>query len=389
MTAGPGVWKVPMHIRGVLESGSLRDFLQWVKRLPGPVQLMFSPGFLETRLVFDVQRVLHLESTAPRGILGQFLVRQRYLTPEQLQEARTIQRSTGDFLIHIILRRRWLSPEELEGALRDRVVDLLLSYRMIPDVTFDVRPIGTEAEEREVPAWRGVAVDAILEQLDRREPRWQAYLDAYPAMSRTVFKMVEGNDPKSDESIDPLIYQVYRVVDGRRSILEIAQMLGELEFDVLRAAAELHQRGVIVPAGEQIPEIIGVQSEPDVDEMIETVLDKLRRGDIEGAANLLNYLEKLYSGFAEKMEHLRQLVSQKLRDHYMKIYPPGAIPRLNVSVEELERYHLDPMLGFMLSRIDGRQPIEVLQNLIPVHEGRFYQMLKTLVDLGLVTIESG
>ena len=376
-----------MHIRGVLESGSLRDFLQWVKRLPGPIQLMFSPGFLETRLVFDIQRVLHLESTAPRGILGQFLVRQRYLTPEQLQEARTLQRSTGDFLIHVILRRRWLSPEELEGALRDRVVDLLLSYRMIPDVTFDVRPIAAEDEVRELPAWRGVAVDAILEQLERSEPRWQAYLDAYPAMSRTVFAIVEGVDPRPDESADPLIYQVYRVVDGRRSILEIAQMLGELEFDVLHAAAELHHQGVIVPAGEQIPEVIGVQSEPGVDEMIETVLEKLRRGDIEGAANLLNYLEKLYSGFAEKMEHLRQLVSQKLRNHYMKIYPPDAIPRLKVSSDELERYHLDPMLGFMLSRIDGRQPIEVLQNLIPVHEGRFYQMLKTLIDLGLVTIE--
>ena len=382
---GAGEPMKSMKIRVLLESQSLLPLLAWwaESRFTGSVTL-WSDRF-DIQLRIRRGRLLELESSGPRSLVAHELIRRGWMTPEQFQHYRASWTEAGSALPQWLVARNLLSEDQLATVLREKMRDLVFTLRLSPE--FPCEWWSDRApEDEESAAWTGLPLEDILAFIPESESQWARFLDIFPAMARTVLAKREDKNLPSQWGKDLFTVQVYRAIDGRRSLADIARLLYELEYDVLRAACVLYENEWVSVVEESIPEP-GVQRNLlPLNLFIEECLQKLQAGEYDEAANLMDFIEHSYSELADKLEHLRQLVSMKISAHYRTIFPPEAVPVLTIPEQELTNYRLDPMIGFLATRINGIYEIRILQNLVPVHEGRFYQMLKKLCDLGIVSI---
>jgi hypothetical protein len=66
---------------------------------------------------------------------------------------------------------------------------------------------------------------------------------------------------------------------------------------------------------------------------------------------------------------------------------PRAVPRILVSMDQLEHERLGPQEGFVLSRINGESDIESVLSVCPFREADTLRMIKRLLDGGIVGVK--
>ncbi|GBC85586.1 hypothetical protein HRbin11_02036 [bacterium HR11] len=375
-----------MEIRGTLKTMSLPDLLRWLSESQQTGALVFQVGPVRKKLFFQNGALVAASSSDPREFLGQFLLRRGWISEAQLIKAVEEQIQTGRVLGRLLIEKGWLTEEQLKSALREKACDTVYSLFLSPEATFEFH--AGEAPPYEIVPL-GLPVEAIIMEGVYRKDEWERIRQVLPALERTILQKASDAVLPSELRSDPRAERVLRLINGRRSLREIALLLYETDFEVVRIAAQLYEKRVVAITSEVPIEQDTERPQIPLGMLVEACQVKVREGRLDEALRMVEYIESHYTDLPQEVHALQGLVYGKVIQQFRDQVPPTAIPVLRISLDDLVRYRLDPMQGFMVTRINGLYDLKTLRNLVPVSEERFYILLKKLVDMGIVGFQPG
>lgn len=370
-----------VEIRGTLKTMSLPDLLRWLSESQQTGALVFQVGPVRKKLFFQNGTLVSASSSDPREFLGQFLLRKGWISEAQLIKAVEEQIQTGRILGRLLIEKGWLTEEQLKSALQEKACDTVYSLFLSPEATFEFH--ADEAPPYEIVPI-GLSIEAIIMEGVYRKDEWERSRQVLPALERTILQKLPNAVLPPELRSDSRAERVFRLINGRRSLREIALLMYETDFEVVRIAAQLCERQVVTVVSEAPPERETDRPQIPLGMLVEACQVKVREGKLDEALRVVEYIEGHYADLPPEVHALQGLVYGKIIEQFRDQVPPTAVPVLRVSLDDLVRYRLDPMQGFMVTRINGLYDLKTLRNLVPVSEERFYILLKKLVDMGIV-----
>ncbi len=110
--------------------------------------------------------------------------------------------------------------------------------------------------------------------------------------------------------------------------------------------------------------------------------------DLEGALELLRMSADLDPDRMEVETYVDMVRSQLVKRYRNRVGDPRSVVRLAVAADEVSRFNLSSVAGFLLSQVDGSTTVEQLLTLSGVDSFESYRALSGLLDAGIVAVES-
>src|SRR5512143_1347472 len=173
-----------MSLKGDLRTMPLPDVLQWVATGHKTGTLHVERRSVQKRIVLREGSIFSSWSNDPRESLGQFLIRLRLLTEEQLFRALLKQEEKGRLLGSILVADGLLGEEGLKRALKAKAEETIYDLFLWPSGLFEFHE--DELPEKVLITFETPVTPVILEGI-RRVDEWQRILEVFPTME-TTFK---------------------------------------------------------------------------------------------------------------------------------------------------------------------------------------------------------
>jgi Domain of unknown function (DUF4388) len=351
-----------MSLAGNLRTMSLPDILQWIASGRKTGTLHLERRSIDKRIIFSDGTIYSSWSNDPRESLGQFLIRDRYVTEEQLFRALLAQEKEGRLLGSILVSEGTLTEDNLKKTLNAKVEETVYDLFLWTEGQF-------EFKDNEIPEDVLIHVDmpvtrVILEGI-RRVDEWERIREAFPSM-RTTFRVTWI--PHAVE--DPDERHAMGLAAAGKSIAEISLEMRRSLFDAAALMFDLLNRGAVtVDKVEDDPKDIASDDPlPAIGERLTRAYQFLqdRRYDEAVAA----YEEVL------KVDRLNQNAKKGLiavseargRDRAVKSVPLDRIPALQMDLATLTKENFEPQEGFVLSRVNGEWDVKSILKLCPMGE---------------------
>jgi hypothetical protein len=211
--------------------------------------LMISQGELKKNIQFCAQGI-RLVSGVRRVIpLGQILVRSGRITSGQLDELLIEQRKSNRHLGNLVIERGLVTREAVYQALRDQVAEEIYELFAWTEAKFYfAEGEGDSLPNRAGPlsmVWLSADVIALMIEAARRTDEMARIRSEIPVdqlVPRRTDLEVHFDDPGYEREA---AIEILSLVDGKRSVDEIAQESSFPRFTVLHTLYGLKQRGVL------------------------------------------------------------------------------------------------------------------------------------------------
>jgi len=237
-------------LKGTLDDFTLSDIfrLTALAKKTGRLEVERRNG--SGRVYFREGEVYHAESTKSKELLGSKLTRSGRVTEKQLRRAVIDQEQTGRRLGELLIEQGAVEEEEIEWAVRsqieDGVFDLLRwdlgAFVWEPDVEIDA----------EVPLT--VSVENLIIEASRRLDEISQIRKKIPSADVVLAMAPRTPDGAHQINITSEEWQVLVLVDGRRSVEDIATSTGAEAYQTTRLLFGLMNAGLIehkqVPIGD-------------------------------------------------------------------------------------------------------------------------------------------
>ena len=128
-----------MSLRGDLRTMALPDVLQWVASGHKTGTLHVERRSVQKRIILREGNIYSSWSNDPRESLGQFLIRMRLVTEEQLFRALLAQEERGRLLGSIMVADGILSEDDLRRALKAKAEETIFDLFLWPAGQFEFR----------------------------------------------------------------------------------------------------------------------------------------------------------------------------------------------------------------------------------------------------------
>lgn len=377
-----------MALTGDLRTIPFPEVIQLVARMGGNGVLRVRRGQVEKSVYFRGGTICSSASNDPREFLGQYLLRMGLVEEEQLFKALLKQEEEHRPLGAILIESGLLAPDDLQKVLRQKAEETIYDLFLWEEGEF---VFSEEAIPENLPVELNLEVMGVLLEGARRADEWERIRQVVPS-SRTTF--VPGPVPPAD------VFEA-RVVSLAAEGRTAAAMTYELhcsDFEALSLLASLVQKGVLRVKDPGAPERHG--------ETIGTVNKLLAKAKSAELAGRLEEAEEAYQAIllinpvhVQARKALAALKERALTPSsaFPIPVPAGApeqpipldgIPKLAVSLEYLTSQQLDPLEGFLLSRINGSWDVRSILKLCPQGQDAGLEVLRSLVRKGLVRIEA-
>jgi hypothetical protein len=228
-------------LKGTLEDFSLSDIFRLLSftRKTGRLEMYRSAG--DGRVFFRDGEVYFAQSSLKKEPLGQKLVRSGALSEGQLQKALDLHTTTGERVGEILLRGAAISEEELSAAVREQIEDAVFDL-----LRWEAGEFVFEPHERftvEIPI--SVSVENLIVEASRRLDELEVIRRRIP--SQDVVLAVAPTPPEGAKQINitPDEWRLLVLVDGIRTIGEIADVAGLDDFSGLRTLYGLLSSGLV------------------------------------------------------------------------------------------------------------------------------------------------
>jgi tetratricopeptide (TPR) repeat protein len=238
-----------MAIEGQLEDVSLADICQLLAmgRKTGCLTVTDRSAF--GYVYFEDGRVIYANVLNRPDRLGELLVRSGMITREELSQAMEQQaREPGRRLGGILVDRGSLTEEELHRNIRIQIEEAVYHLFAWERGTFHFAPDETPEEE-------GIAIvsinpESLLLEGARRVDEWSLIEKKVPSMD-LVFSL--ERDPHGEEGLDltPEQEKILPLIDGERSVTDLASDGGLVDFDAAKALFGLAQAGFVQRTGKK------------------------------------------------------------------------------------------------------------------------------------------
>jgi tetratricopeptide (TPR) repeat protein len=235
-----------MAIKGNLKEASLPDVLQLLAmgQKTGCLSLTDRSNF--GYIFFDRGRITYASIVNRRDRLGDLLVKNGLIRMEELsgaidEQARDPAKSR---LGEILIRRGAITREQLEQYIRIQIEEAV--YYLF---TWAQGSFYFEAEQRPEEGAMLVSINPenLLLEGARRIDEWSLIEKKIPSLD-LVFE-IDGSKPTAGLELGDEQQRIIPLVDGKRSVQELIDESGMVEFDVGKALFGLIQAGFAHPVG--------------------------------------------------------------------------------------------------------------------------------------------
>jgi len=252
-----------MALEGSLKDFGLQDIFQLIglQRKTGILTIK-SPQdtiyitFLDGKIVNADSEKAKIESK-----LGRVLLKRGSITEEQLNKALETQKQTLQRLGYVLVKEGFITNEELKNALTQQILEIVYKvFRWREGEYYFSQEIAVEYDRDSI---NPITSESVLME-------GAQMLDEWPIIERAIknydiifektkidqeieisdsdeFDFESGKVEKKGETIKltQIVYDVYNLVDGNSSVMEIIEKSKYNEFYVCKALYELIQRNLI------------------------------------------------------------------------------------------------------------------------------------------------
>ena len=240
-----------MAIKGNLREAGLPDVLQLLAmgQKTGCLSLTDRSSF--GYIYFDRGRITYASIVNRRDRLGDLLVKNGLLRAEDLFAAIDEQaRTPGERLGEILVRRGHITREQLQHYIRIQIEEAVYFLFTWNQGTFQFEP---DQRPEEGAMLVSINPENLLLEGARRIDEWSLIEKKIPSLE-LVFDMDRSKPIEGFELSDEQ-RKILPLIDGRRSVQDIIDDSGMVEFDVGKALYGLVQAGFAHPVGRRAPEV--------------------------------------------------------------------------------------------------------------------------------------
>ncbi len=234
-----------MALRGNLKDFSLPDVFQLVQlsRKTGVLRIAGAEG--EGSIWFREGEVFFAQSDWRTDRFGERLVNAQRITPAALERALEIQTAEaphGRRLGEILVAEGYITRQVLEAFVLDQIQDTIFDLMRWDEGRFDFEVLPEVLHE---DIGLAVSVENIVMEGSRRLEEWQRVRKKVPSMDM-VFKMATAPGEGTFEiSLKPAEWSLLLLVDGTRSVHDLALETHAGDFDVARMVYGLFSAGLL------------------------------------------------------------------------------------------------------------------------------------------------
>ena len=237
-------------LKGTLDEFALPDVFRLLSqsKKTGCLDVVRSAG--QGRVYFRDGDVYFAESTVSRELLGQKLVNAGALSQSQLMRALDEQAESGGRIGDILRGSDSVTQEQIEGALKEQIEDAAFDLLRWELGEFDW--LADETVEPEVSL--SVTVENLVMEASRRLDEYDIIRRRIPSEEAVVAMAPAPPEGAAQINITPDEWRVLVMVNGNRTVLEIAEGVNGDIFETMRTLYGLLSAGLIEVPGVSVPE---------------------------------------------------------------------------------------------------------------------------------------
>lgn len=361
-----------MSLTGLFTTMSMPDLVQWARTAQRTGLLTLeSEGGAKTEVAFRNGRIVFTSTNARREAYSRYLVYRRYCTQADIDDALGIQQRTGIMMASVLVRKEKLTEKDAIATLTEKTFEDLCSIFLWPEGSFMFTP------QHSGPArFLPIDVDPIEVVMEgvRRSDMWSRMGGSIHPRS-----WYEANGEPFPEGIEWEDEGMARLIrsrlDGETSMNELVESLPFSRYKIYRAVSELLDHRLARPSDST--------GTVDREARLRTKLaevDASADGErFTEAMELLQGLSSANPGRKEILDRLIDLADRFRESIYRNNFTMADIPVMTVGLEALAHLRLDPVDGFLLSRIDGRLTVQEILRITPVREFEGLRCFKRLL----------
>ena len=351
---------------------ALADILQWVSQGRKTGTLHVSRGAVEKRIMFAGGAIRASWSNDPRESLGQFLVRERLVSEEQLFRTLLRQETEGRPLGKLLVENGPLKDDDLLRMLTHKAEETIYDLFHWTEGHFEFK----DGEfDREAPFPVDLEVTSVIMEGIRRIDEWQRMREVIPSTEST-FKAL--GQPE-----DPIDHEVLLLCSEGKTVNEIAFAVRRTVFDTTVMLYEMHRR-----------DLIELDKTGTSTDSVETVLrinrglDEARKasdkGDFDAALKSYESVLKLDPLNQHAKKGLVISIDGRGRTRSLRLVPRDKVPRLLVSLMDLTKEKFDPREGFVISRVNGEWDVQSILKICPMPEDEAMLIFARLAERKII-----
>ncbi|MFN2602022.1 MAG: DUF4388 domain-containing protein [Gemmatimonadaceae bacterium] len=238
-----------MALEGPLQDIGIHDVFQLLDltRKSGTLRVHSAARESEGHVYFHSGAVVHATMRDNPHSLGVLLLKAGKLSESQLREATSAQRR-GDKrkLGEILVAQGTVTRRDVDRSMRLQIESVVFELFSWKEGTFSF----TDGDAGNVDADAAIRVstESLLMEGARRIDEWSRMADRLP--DALVVPKLAALDDGPEPAIDlrPGEWEVLTMIDGERSVRDIASSLGVSEFDVARTIYGMMSTGLIIVA---------------------------------------------------------------------------------------------------------------------------------------------
>ena len=367
-----------MSLNGNLRTMSLPDILQWISTGRKTGTLHLERRSVRKRIAFRDGNIFSSWSNDPRESLGQFLIRDRLVTEEQLFKALLAQEKEGRLIGSILVSGGQLNEADLRHSLKAKAEETVYDLFLWPEGRFEFKD--NELPE-DVQIHVEMAVTGVILEGIRRVDEWQRIRKVFPSM-KTTFKV--AGPPQALEDLAER--QGLGLAAAGKSLAEMSLEMRRSEFETASLLFDLVGRGVLA--------VDGTEEEPKVDADPLSTMQKLL-GEAERKLEEKRYDEARQAyedvlALDRLNQHAKKglitVADARTRDRALRTVPLDKVPTLTMDMVDLTRQDFDPLEGFVLSRVNGQWDVKSILKLCPMGEEEALLIFARLLERRVIDL---
>jgi hypothetical protein len=365
-----------MSLRGNLKTMSLPDILQWIATGQKTGTLHLERRSVKKRIIVRDGQIFSSWSNDPRESLGQFLIRERMVSEEELFKALIGQEEKGRLIGSILVSEGVLAEDDLRLALQAKAVETIYDLFLWPEGEFDFK-------EGEFPYdvlihWETPVTPVILEGI-RRVDEWNRIRAVFPTMDVT-FKV--PGQPALETEHEQVALDLAR---AGKTLAQIGLEMRRSDFDTAHLVFDLYQRGLVtvdqVRQGTLAMDPIGA-----IADLLAMAYQRLQEKRFDAAIAAYEQVLELDRLNQHAKKGLIAASEARVREKALRSVPLAKVPYLTMELAELTRQQFDPHEGFVISRVNGQWDVQSILKLCPMAEEDALMIFSRLVDRKVIEL---
>jgi hypothetical protein len=354
---------------------ALPEILQWISIGRKRGTLNVEHDAVEKRIVFDTGRITSSSSNDPRESFGQFLVRERAATEEQIFSAEAAREKSPLLLGQMLVQHGVLSDDRVREILKLKAEECVYDLFLWTEGEF-------EFVEDEIPDHGQLKADmdtmAVTLEGVRRLDEWERMRKFFPTQN-VRFKVIDPSGADATEA------HVLDLVARGKNLSELGLELRRSDFDTATLMFDLLGRGSVAVAstGEATRTTSTVRM---IRERLEQAQKHLGAGEYDEALQAFEDVLAFDRLNQNAKRGLVQVFEARTRERLLKSVDTTKTPHLIVTMAELTKEKFDPQEGFVLSRVNGEWDVASILKLCPMGEDDALSIFARLIQRGVIEL---